>query len=145
MEIPFFTLLCFLILSVLLITPGCASLQTQLQPSNKQGKNELQVSFPTLPRKLRLTGKVTVAEQEGKDSSAYNNHKESALAGGKKPRIEKEEDEEVQVVERSRSAETWQEQMEKEDTSEFFTMDYHRVRRRRPIHNKSFPAVTVSP
>ncbi|XP_068326507.1 protein GOLVEN 6 [Pyrus communis] len=143
MEIPFFTLLCFLILSVLLITPGCASLQTQLQPSNKQGKNELQVSFPTLPRKLRLTGKV--AEQEGKDSSAYNNHKESALAGGKKPRIEKEEDEEVQVVERSRSAETWQEQMEKEDTSEFFTMDYHRVRRRRPIHNKSFPAVTVSP
>ncbi|KAB2600626.1 hypothetical protein D8674_037280 [Pyrus ussuriensis x Pyrus communis] len=104
-----------------------------------RGKNELQVSFPTLPRKLRLTGKVTVAEQEGKDSSAYNNHKESALAGGKKPRIEKEEDEEVQVVERSRSAETWQEQMEKEDTSEFFTMDYHRVRRRRPIHN-SFPA-----
>lgn len=67
------------------------------------------------------------------------------FSGGKKPRIEKEEDEEVQVVERSRSAETWQEQMEKEDTSEFFTMDYHRVRRRRPIHNKSFPAVTVSP
>ncbi|KAM2546499.1 hypothetical protein TB1_017912 [Malus domestica] len=79
MEIPFFILLCFLILSVLLITLGCAYLQTQLRPSNKQGKSELHVSFPTLPRKLRLTGKVTVAEQEGKDSSTYNNHKESAL------------------------------------------------------------------
>ncbi|KAM2934987.1 hypothetical protein COP2_032739 [Malus domestica] len=62
MEIPFFTLLFFLILSIFLITPEFTSLQTQFPPSNKQGKNKLQVSFPTLLRKLRLTGKVTVAE-----------------------------------------------------------------------------------
>ncbi|KAM1741179.1 hypothetical protein ACFX12_011335 [Malus domestica] len=141
MEMAFFTFLCILILSTLLITPSCASLQTQLLPSNKQAaaKNELQVSLPTLPRKLRFT--VKVAEQEGKDSSAYSNHKENALAGGKKPRTQKEEDEKVQVVERSRSAETRQERMEKEDTPEFFTMDYQSVRRRSPIHN-SFPAVS---
>ncbi|CAN6727537.1 unnamed protein product [Malus baccata var. baccata] len=140
MEMAFFTFLCILILSTLLITPSCASLQTQLLPSNKQAaaKNELQVSLPTLPRKLRFT--VKVAEQEGKDSSAYSNHKENALAGGKKPRTQKE-DEKVQVVERSRSAETRQERMEKEDTPEFFTMDYQSVRRRSPIHN-SFPAVS---
>ncbi|KAM1633234.1 hypothetical protein ACFXTN_010319 [Malus domestica] len=141
MEMAFFTFLCILFLSTLLITPSCASLQTQLLPSNKQAaaKNELQVSLPTLPRKLRFT--VKVAEQEGKDSSAYSNHKENALAGGKKPRTQKEEDEKVQVVERSRSAETRQERMEKEDTPEFFTMDYQSVRRRSPIHN-SFPAVS---
>ncbi|KAM1859080.1 hypothetical protein ACFX13_011430 [Malus domestica] len=141
MEMAFFTFLCILILSTLLITPSCASLQTQLLPSNKQAaaKNELQVSLPTLPRKLRFT--VKVAEQEGKDTSAYSNHKENALAGGKKPRTQKEEDEKVQVVERSRSAETRQERMEKEDTPEFFTMDYQSVRRRSPIHN-SFPAVS---
>ncbi|XP_009356546.2 uncharacterized protein LOC103947366 [Pyrus x bretschneideri] len=140
MEMAFCTFLCILILSTLLITPGCASLQTQLLPSNKQAaaKNELQVSLPTLPRKLRFTVKVTVAEQEAKDYSAYSNHKENALAGGKKPRTQKE-DEKVQVVERSRSAETRQEQMEKEDTPEFFTMDYQSVRRRSPIHN-SFPS-----
>ncbi|KAM1085506.1 hypothetical protein FF1_011313 [Malus domestica] len=142
----FFTFLCILFLSTLLITPSCASLQTQLLPSNEQAaaKNELQVSLPTLPRKprkLRFTVKVTVAEQEGKDYSAYSNHKENALAGGKKPRTQKEEDEKVQVVERSRSAETRQERMEKEDTPEFFTMDYQSVRRRSPIHN-SFPAVS---
>ncbi|KAM1085507.1 hypothetical protein FF1_011313 [Malus domestica] len=144
MEMAFFTFLCILFLSTLLITPSCASLQTQLLPSNEQAaaKNELQVSLPTLPRKPRkLRFTVKVAEQEGKDYSAYSNHKENALAGGKKPRTQKEEDEKVQVVERSRSAETRQERMEKEDTPEFFTMDYQSVRRRSPIHN-SFPAVS---
>ncbi|XP_015164768.1 uncharacterized protein [Solanum tuberosum] len=32
---------------------------------------------------------------------------------------------------------TRQEWVEGKDTSDFFTMDYHWVRRRRPIHNKS--------
>lgn len=35
---------------------------------------------------------------------------------------------------------TWQEWIEgNKDTSEFFTMDYSHVKRRRPIHNKSVP------
>lgn len=36
---------------------------------------------------------------------------------------------------------TWREWVEAEgsDTSQYFTMDYSHVRRRRPIHNKSLP------
>lgn len=35
---------------------------------------------------------------------------------------------------------TWREWVEAGgDTSQFFTMDYSHVRRRRPIHNKSLP------
>ena len=34
---------------------------------------------------------------------------------------------------------TMQEWMEGADMSQFFTMDYSHVRRRRPIHNKSVP------
>lgn len=36
---------------------------------------------------------------------------------------------------------TWQQWMDENggDSSEFFTMDYSRVRRRRPIHNKGLP------
>lgn len=34
---------------------------------------------------------------------------------------------------------TRQEWMEEEDPSQYFTMDYNRVKRRRPIHNKKLP------
>ncbi|WOH13429.1 hypothetical protein DCAR_0832939 [Daucus carota subsp. sativus] len=38
------------------------------------------------------------------------------------------------------SIETWREWVEEgSDSSQYFTMDYSRVRRRRPIHNKSLP------
>lgn len=36
---------------------------------------------------------------------------------------------------------TWQEWAEGTDTSNFFTMDYSKVKRRRPIHNKSIPVI----
>lgn len=61
-----------------------------------------------------------------------------AFSGGNdiKPKFQKEK-ESVQ-----RSSGTRQEWMEGEDTSEFFTMDYSKVRRRLPIHNKSRPEVS---
>ena len=40
---------------------------------------------------------------------------------------------------RGRGDGTMQEWMERADLSQFFTMDYSQVRRRRPIHNKSLP------
>ncbi|KAM6548296.1 hypothetical protein CsatB_019972 [Cannabis sativa] len=45
-------------------------------------------------------------------------------------------------VVRHRSRGTWREWVEGSDTSgDYFTMDYTRVRRRRPIHNKSIPVI----
>lgn len=34
---------------------------------------------------------------------------------------------------------TWREWVEGTDTSQYFTMDYSHVKRRRPIHNKALP------
>lgn len=61
------------------------------------------------------------------------------MTSGTKPLIHKEEEEEGVEVKHRSSSGTWQEWMESddEDTSAFFTMDYSKVRRRRPIHNKS--------
>ncbi|ONI31120.1 hypothetical protein PRUPE_1G293600 [Prunus persica] len=141
MELVFFIMPCILVLSFSALLTPCTSLHIQLQPSNKQAaaNDELQSSLPTLPRKLRFTEKVTIAGQEGKDSAPPNKQKENVSAAGGndiKPKFQKEK-ESVQ-----RSSGTWQEWMEGEDTSEFFTMDYSKVRRRRPIHNKSRPEVS---
>ncbi|KAM5567497.1 hypothetical protein ABKV19_015525 [Rosa sericea] len=144
MELVFFTsvtMLCILLST--LLTPCAYSLQIQVQPWSKvAAKKEVQVSqLHALPRKLRLTEiEATVVGQEGQDSAP--NHKkqpnQNVLAAGTKPLIHKEEEEGVEVKHRSSSG-TWQEWMESddEDTSAFFTMDYSKVRRRRPIHNKS--------
>lgn len=53
----------------------------------------------------------------------------------------KSNDKEQLVVEHGSKGGTWQEErvLEGADTSEFFTMDYSKVRRRRPVHNKSTP------
>ncbi|PQP96895.1 uncharacterized protein Pyn_13976 [Prunus yedoensis var. nudiflora] len=135
MELVFF----IIVLSFSALLTPCTSLHIQLQPSNKQAaaNDELQVSLPTLPRKLRFTEKI--AGQEGKDSAPPNKQNEIFSAAGSndiKPKFQKEK-ESVQ-----RSSGTWQEWMEGENTSEFFTMDYSKVRRRRPIHNKSRPEVS---
>jgi hypothetical protein len=54
---------------------------------------------------------------------------------GKSSKVDKE-----QVVVHGSRGSTWQEWMdERADTSEFYTMDYSQVRRRRPVHNKSMP------
>ncbi|XP_050372171.1 uncharacterized protein LOC126790079 [Argentina anserina] len=142
MGLVFFTSVTMLLLSTLL-APCAYSLQSQVQPSTKlasrAAKREVQASqFHALPRKLRLAEmEATVVGQEGQDSAPEHKNVNVLAAGTNKPLIHKE-GEFVEVMNRSSSG-TWQEWTEgdDEDTSAFFTMDYSKVRRRRPIHNKS--------
>ncbi|KAL5761576.1 hypothetical protein ACOSP7_017840 [Xanthoceras sorbifolium] len=119
------TLLCFCL--SLLISP-CVSLEIQVQPSLDKVMNEVQlISVSTLPRKLRFTTEVTV---KGHEETVSDNKQE--VVHGK----EKKKEENVMV---HGSKGTWQEWLERTETSEYFTMDYSHVKRRRPIHNKSLP------
>ncbi|KAL5826204.1 hypothetical protein ACOSQ4_018001 [Xanthoceras sorbifolium] len=119
------TLLCFCL--SLLISP-CVSLEIQVQPSLDKVMNQVQlISVSTLPRKLRFTTEVTI---KGHEETVSDNKQE--VAHGK----EKKKEEKVMV---HGSKGTWQEWLERTETSEYFTMDYSHVKRRRPIHNKSLP------
>ncbi|XP_047169561.1 uncharacterized protein LOC124838087 [Vigna umbellata] len=113
-----------------------SSAHIQLQPSALQlqddnmgtGNTNLQLSLPAVPRKLRFTEKVKEDEkardlgpQKQDDSFAAEkqyHRKQNMVLGNKGTR---------------------QEWMEVDDPSQYFTMDYTRVRRRRPIHNKKVP------
>ncbi|KAM4121324.1 hypothetical protein ACJW30_03G199600 [Castanea mollissima] len=128
MELIVMTTLCFALLA--LLTPS-ASLQIQVQPSHEKA-NELQhCSLPALPRKLRLFDKVTV-------------HKKITVGffAGLDMNILAIFDLQISFLGLSmmRNKGTWREWVERgADESEFYTMDYSSVRRRRPIHNKSMP------
>ncbi|EEF47693.1 hypothetical protein RCOM_1466910 [Ricinus communis] len=140
-----FTSLCICL--SMLVTP-CAGFQTEEQPSHKGqgiGADEMH-SLPTLPRKLRvLLDKaalpaanqlvhVLTPEQQvkghGGQVSTSNNKQKRDLSG-------KAHHGEESMINASRG--TRQEWAEGTDTSQFLTMDYSHVRRRRPIHNKSLP------
>ncbi|KAJ7943293.1 hypothetical protein O6P43_032869 [Quillaja saponaria] len=123
-----FTLLC-LMLSALL--PSCTSLQVQFQPSQDDDHqvNKVEFSVPTLPRKLRFIEEVKTSK--GIDLTSNKKQKED-LSGKKYPK--------KQSMMHGISKGTWPEWVEKDETtSQFFTMDYSHVKRRRPIHNKSMP------
>ncbi|XP_062153850.1 protein GOLVEN 6 [Alnus glutinosa] len=124
----------FVVLSALL-TPSANSLQIQLQSSYHQTGNEVlqHSSLPALPRKLKLFETTVKGYGSGhQDFQSYNTqiYKEYVAPG------ESKEKEQV-VVHGSKG--TWKEWVEGGDTSEYFTMDYSKVRRRRPVHNKSLP------
>ncbi|PON64481.1 hypothetical protein TorRG33x02_273300 [Trema orientale] len=115
------------------LTP-CSSLPIQAQSSYKQAKFEAQPSLPTLSRKLRFTEEVNFVRQAVVPESMSNN-KHMENVSGDKPQKNKEV-----VLHGSRG--TWQEEWaEGTDASNFFTMDYAKVKRRRPIHNKSVPVL----
>ncbi|XP_034700322.1 probable root meristem growth factor 8 isoform X2 [Vitis riparia] len=136
MELIVITMLCIGLL--ILLTP-CASLQIQLQPWHGQAHDDLisqhlgdaydlqQHSFSKMPRKLRL---IQVKRDGEKDSMSQHHKKKADFSG--KP-CDKEPG-----LRRGRGG-TMKEWMEGADMSQFFTMDYSHVRRRRPIHNKSVP------
>ncbi|XP_050225592.1 uncharacterized protein LOC126675061 isoform X2 [Mercurialis annua] len=101
---------------------SCVGFQIQLQSSSHTQQVISTVDglhfHPSLPRKLRLLlapHDPPIYVQAQVHPISNNNHQKH-LSG------------------------TRQEWVERADTSEFFTMDYSRVRRRRPIHNKSLPA-----
>ncbi|XP_057809905.1 protein GOLVEN 6-like [Salvia miltiorrhiza] len=102
---------------------SCASDHVNLQQHYGIGQQP-QLS---LPRKLKQL--LQVKSSSYKDIMLQKKLLEGT-AGEKK--IEKEED-----VMRG----TWREWVERPNKSEYFTMDYSWVRRRRPIHNKQIPFV----
>ncbi|KAK1381037.1 hypothetical protein POM88_027781 [Heracleum sosnowskyi] len=96
------------------------------------------LSHPAVkPRKLRPSKDHQISRKNdhygGPQDFATHDAKHDAFVAGK---ADKNEAKKMQS-----SVETWREWVEAEgsDTSQYFTMDYSRVRRRRPIHNKALP------
>ncbi|KAK9191544.1 hypothetical protein WN943_020157 [Citrus x changshan-huyou] len=118
-----------LCISLYLSQTPFASLEIQLQPTHDVQAKEVQLSRLTLPRKLR----VLTAEVKGLEAQDKMTHKEDVSAGNTNRLNNKE-----QGVKPGGG--TRQEWVEGGDTSQYFTMDYSHVKRRRPIHNKSLPA-----
>ncbi|KAL9666961.1 hypothetical protein QQ045_001305 [Rhodiola kirilowii] len=113
----------------------CNCLQVQLTSSHFDqgiGNKEAQASAEKfLPRKLRvLTEKVREYTEKDSDSKNYNAYQ----------KILSDKLEQKKAKPRPVEGQTWQQWMDDGgDSSEFFTMDYSKVRRRRPIHNKGLP------
>ncbi|KAI3729622.1 hypothetical protein L6452_18283 [Arctium lappa] len=131
MMIVIVTMLCVTL--SLLLTINASSLHThQLQASIELAKEHHQLDQPALPRKLMVNKKVE--GYEAHDLVSYNEQNKASSDESHK----KGETEEVVMVHAAKG--TRQEWIERSDpTHEFFTMDYSHIRRRRPIHNKSFP------
>ncbi|XP_060215045.1 uncharacterized protein LOC132641923 [Lycium barbarum] len=92
--------------------------------------HEVKVTIPSSPRKLKFNEQPNVQSNGDKMNLVpFNTAKQASLTG-------KEHEPEGAKWVHARKG-TRQEWIEEKDTSEFFTMDYHWVRRRRPIHNKS--------
>ncbi|KAH9707834.1 hypothetical protein KPL70_012686 [Citrus sinensis] len=123
-----------LCISLYLSQTPFASLEIQLQPTHDVQAKEVQLSRLTLPRKLR----VLTAEVKGLEAQVKMTHKEDVSAGNTNRLNNKYKNNKEQGVKPGGG--TRQEWVEGGDTSQYFTMDYSHVKRRRPIHNKSLPA-----
>ncbi|XP_058772223.1 protein GOLVEN 6-like [Vicia villosa] len=119
----------FLILFFSSLQPTVSSLQTQSHTTiQHQGilNARQKIYLPVLHRKLIFTKKV---KESDKARDLESHKKKDSLPAGK-------ENKKKQKMEVGKKG-TRQEWMEsEEDPSQYFTMDYNRVKRRRPIHNK---------
>ncbi|CAL0315267.1 unnamed protein product [Lupinus luteus] len=115
-----------------LLSPS-TSLHIQLQPSLHQqgmidavnGNNyRQQLSLPALPRKLRFIDKV----EEYAEVRDLASHKQNDYL----PAVKQYRRIQNMMVGMKNSKQEW---MEGDNPSKFFTMDYHNVRKRPPIHN----------
>ncbi|KAL1807074.1 hypothetical protein ACET3Z_030142 [Daucus carota] len=86
-----------------------------------------------LPRKLGLSEDHEIKKNyNGEHQDLARRNAEQDVFSGKAQKKE--------AKKKQASIETWREWVEEgSDSSQYFTMDYSRVRRRRPIHNKSLP------
>ncbi|KAK7275032.1 hypothetical protein RIF29_16138 [Crotalaria pallida] len=112
------------------LLPPCTSLNLQLQPSlHHQGPGAInaqqKLSLPVLPRKLRFTEKVQEYDEVRYQLASHK--QKNTLPAGKQN----------MVVGSKGTKEEWSEGGD--DPSKYFTMDYPKVNRRRPIHNKNLP------
>ncbi|KAL3751480.1 hypothetical protein ACJRO7_012329 [Eucalyptus globulus] len=126
--------LCILSLSMLVLTLSYASHRVHALPSLQQAQ-EAQLPAPlNSPRKLRLFEQVTIKGHDKEVSLAAQKQKEDKSGGdgarGREP---------ATMTHGKDQRGTWREWVEGADPTQYFTMDYSQVRRRRPIHNKSLP------
>ncbi|KAI3817123.1 hypothetical protein L1987_10912 [Smallanthus sonchifolius] len=112
--------------SVLMTSNATFLLSNQIQACHELGYDQ-KVLSPKLSRKLMLKN---MDEGYGDQELVFYNDKKKALNVGETWKRE----EEVMVIGAQGS-----------DPTEFTTMDYSHVRRRRPIHNNSSPKPTNSP
>ncbi|TYI36288.1 hypothetical protein E1A91_A03G121900v1 [Gossypium mustelinum] len=127
----FIAVFCF---SFFALQTTCTSLQIQLQSSSEQGKG-VELTPPTvqLPRKLRFAEEVA-KQLQGNVAQAHSISSTKKLEDVSGKAKQKEE---ATVRGNRGRRQQWKEGGP--DLSHYLTMDYSNVRRRRPIHNKSFP------
>ncbi|XP_028761902.1 probable root meristem growth factor 8 [Neltuma alba] len=114
------------------LLPHCsASPQLPLmKPPLQYQVNGHQLFLPPFPRKLMST-EQQVKKLEATLDASRKDDKENF------PGKEEEREQKTKVVGKKKGTrEEWE---EGDDPSQYFTMDYSRVRRRRPIHNKNIP------
>ncbi|XP_056166214.1 uncharacterized protein LOC115666024 isoform X2 [Syzygium oleosum] len=125
--------LCILSLSMLILTSSYAPHQVHALLSVQQAQEAHLLSPLNSPRKLRLFEQVTIKGRDDEVSTAAQRQKEDRSGGvgvhGSEPSTMHGKDKRG----------TWREWAEGTDPTQYFTMDYSNVRRRRPIHNKSLP------
>ncbi|KAL1568527.1 protein GOLVEN 6-like [Salvia divinorum] len=117
-----------LAVSFLVASSDNVNVQESLQQYGQQQPQLLVL----LPRKLKLLQVTDVKSSAYKEIMLPKKLLEGSAGGGKG--IEKEEE----VMSTTKRG-TWREWVESPNKSEYFTMDYSWVGRRRPIHNKQIP------
>ncbi|XP_042055974.1 protein GOLVEN 6 [Salvia splendens] len=123
------TLIVSVLLAMSFLSAPCASDQLNL---NKQDDHAMYAQ-PSLPRKLmNLNHEIAKSASSEEDLAA---HGEFPQASSGTKQHEKEE----KII--NAEEENEEEEEEGPNKSEYFTMDYRWVRRRRPIHNKQIPFV----
>ncbi|KAK4423659.1 hypothetical protein Salat_1948800 [Sesamum alatum] len=126
----------FVVVSFLL-PPSLCTASDHLQQYGNSALHQEQFIFPSLPRKLNLQEEAAVKKSLGNDEDLLVRKKLMEAPSGKKRH-------ENMVVhhhddQQTAGKGTWREWIESPKRSEYFTMDYAWVRRRRPIHNKKIP------
>ncbi|XP_011070896.1 uncharacterized protein LOC105156464 [Sesamum indicum] len=114
--------------------------QKPLQQYGNSAVHQEHFTLPSLPRKLNLQEEAAVKKSFADDDDHLLRKKLMEASSGKKRHNEKEENMMVHD-EQAAGRGTWREWVESPRRSEYFTMDYAWVRRRRPIHNKKIPFV----
>ncbi|XP_009763412.1 uncharacterized protein [Nicotiana sylvestris] len=93
--------------------------------------HEMKMTLSSSSRKMKLNEQPNVKSKgDQKHLVPFNTANQVSLPG------KEHEQDQAAIMVHARKG-TRQEWVEGKDTSDFFTMDYHWVRRRRPIHNKS--------
>ncbi|XP_021717870.1 uncharacterized protein LOC110685642 [Chenopodium quinoa] len=106
----------------------CLFYSLLLKPCTSFQLDGVHPSITSLPRKLNAIDKVhTKVTKTSKHVESHMKAKKEIL-----DELQKKDVNMMQIT-----GDKWREWEEVHDPTELFTMDYRRVRRRRPIHNKS--------